>query len=312
MSRPRVVALGGGHGLAASLTALRHTTDDITAVVTVADDGGSSGRLRREYEVLPPGDLRMAVAALCEDTSQGREWRHVLQHRFGAGGPLEGHPLGNLLILTLWSLYEDPVAGLEAVTRLVGARGRVLPMTSVPLVIEADVLGADPQRPNETVTVRGQVSVATTKGQVLATRFDPPAPPACPQAVEAVRDAEWVVLGPGSWYTSVMTHLMVPDLRDALSDTDGKLCLTLNLSLNTAETNGYTAARYLESIAEIAPGLGVDVVLADPAVIDDERALRQAARRLGAQVVTTRLASTRRKDVHDTLRLAAAYTDIFS
>lgn len=122
-----MVALGGGHGLAASLEALRHTTDEVTAVVTVADDGGSSGRLRREYSVLPPGDLRMALAALCEDTAQGRLWRDVLQHRFGVGGPLEGHALGNLLVLTLWDLLDDPVRGLDAAVRLVGARGRILP-----------------------------------------------------------------------------------------------------------------------------------------------------------------------------------------
>src|SRR3954463_14865218 len=144
---PRVVALGGGHGLAASLAALRHLTDRLTAVVTVADDGGSSGRLRREFGVLPPGDLRMALSALCDDGEWGRLWRDVLQHRFASAGALNGHALGNLLIVTLWELLDDPVAGLDWVGGLLGARGRVLPMAAVPLDIEAQVLGIDPDDP---------------------------------------------------------------------------------------------------------------------------------------------------------------------
>ena len=136
---PHVVACGGGHGLAATLTALRHVAERLTAVVTVADDGGSSGRLREELGVLPPGDLRMALAALCDDTEWGRTWAAVLQHRFVSAGPLDGHATGNLLISALWQQLGDDVAGLDLVASLLGARGRVLPMSSVPLVIEADM-----------------------------------------------------------------------------------------------------------------------------------------------------------------------------
>ncbi len=118
---PRVVALGGGHGLAASLSALRRVTDEVTAVVTVADDGGSSGRLRDELGVLPPGDLRMALAALCGDDEWGQTWARVVQHRFRSGGPLEGHAVGNLLIVALWELLDDPVRGLAWMGRLLGA-----------------------------------------------------------------------------------------------------------------------------------------------------------------------------------------------
>ena len=118
MNGPRVVALGGGHGLAASLAALRLVTDRVTAVVTVADDGGSSGRLRDEFNVLPPGDLRMALAALCDDRPWGQIWRDVLQHRFGGDGPLGGHAMGNLLIVALWDQLGDTVAGLDLVARL--------------------------------------------------------------------------------------------------------------------------------------------------------------------------------------------------
>ena len=141
---PRAVALGGGHGLAASLSALRRVTGDLTAIVTVADDGGSSGRLRRDYGVLPPGDLRMALAALCGDDEWGTTWSKVVQHRFGGDRELAGHAVGNLLIVALWDLLDDPVAGLEWVGRLLGTGGRVLPMAAVPLDIVAEVVGADP------------------------------------------------------------------------------------------------------------------------------------------------------------------------
>src|SRR3954465_11585963 len=151
----RAVALGGGHGLAAPLGALGRVTGWVTAVVTVADDGGSSGRLRREFGVLPPGDLRMALSALCDDGEWGRLWRDVLQHRFASAGALHGHAMGNLLILSLWELLGDTVEGLDWVGRLLGARGRVLPMASVPLDIEATVEGLDPARPHDVDTVRG-------------------------------------------------------------------------------------------------------------------------------------------------------------
>ena len=224
-----VVALGGGHGLAASLQALRHLTDRLTAVVTVADDGGSSGRLRREFGVLPPGDLRMALSALCEDGEWGRLWRDVLQHRFHSTGPMDNHSLGNLLIVALWQRLEDPVAGLDWVGRLLGARGRVLPMAAVPLEIEASVRGLDAADPDAVRIVRGQVAVAKTAGDVAEVHLVPRRPPACPEAVAAVRDADWVGLGPGSWFTSVLPHLMVPELAAALHETSVRRCVTMNV-----------------------------------------------------------------------------------
>src|SRR5918998_125681 len=209
---PRVVAFGGGHGLAASLSALRRVTDQLTAIVTVADDGGSSGRLRAELNCLPPGDLRMALAALCGDDESGRTWADVLQYRFEGDGGLRGHALGNLLMVGLWERLGDPVAGLDMAARPLGAEGRVLPMASVPLEIEADVIGVDAARPDEVSQVRGQAKVATTPGEVSAVRLMPTDPPACLESVEVVMEADWIVLGPGSWFTSVIPHLLVPKL----------------------------------------------------------------------------------------------------
>ncbi|HZW45427.1 MAG TPA: uridine diphosphate-N-acetylglucosamine-binding protein YvcK [Dermatophilaceae bacterium] len=310
MTRPAVVALGGGHGLAASLTALRLVTDRITAVVTVADDGGSSGRLRDEFNVLPPGDLRMALAALCDDTEWGHQWSDVLQHRFDGDGQLAGHAVGNLLIVSLWDLLGDPVRGLDLVGRLLNARGRVLPMAAVPLNIEASVMGADPTRPLEITTVRGQVEVATTRGRVMAVQLKPEEPPACDEAVVAIRAADWVILGPGSWFTSVMPHLLVPGVRDALLDTRAKRILTLNLVMHTRETAGLSAANHLEVLAAHAPDLHLDVVLADSDVVEDESLMRRVAETMGAELVLARVSDNAQQGHHDSLRLAAAYRDI--
>jgi uncharacterized cofD-like protein len=310
VTRPAVVALGGGHGLAASLEALRLVTDRITAVVTVADDGGSSGRLRDEFGVLPPGDLRMALAALCDDTEWGHQWRDVLQHRFAGDGELAGHAVGNLLIVSLWDLLGDTVGGLDLVGRLLNARGRVLPMAAVPLNIEASVMGADPSQPLEITTVRGQVEVATTRGRVMAVKLNPEEPPACDEAVVAIRAADWVILGPGSWFTSVMPHLLVPGVRDALLDTPAKRILTLNLVMHTSETAGLSAANHLEVLAAHAPDLHLDVVLADSDVVENEARLRRVAEGMGAELVLARVSDNAQQGLHDSLRLAAAYRDI--
>ncbi len=313
MSRTKVVALGGGHGLAASLGALRLVTDGLTAIVTVADDGGSSGRLRTEYDVLPPGDLRMALAALCDDSEWGHLWRDALQHRFPGGGPLGGHALGNLLIVTLWDLLGDTVTGLETVGRLLGARGRVLPMAAVPLEITARVRDADPSRPGEVSLVRGQVAVATTPGEVIGIALEPTNPPVNSDTVEAVADADWVVLGPGSWFTSIMPHLMVPDLARALRDTRARRILTLNLQLSTGETNGFSAADHLKVFAAHAPDMRLDVVLADPSTVESQAQLdqlRATAASMGARLVVMPVCQADDGGRHDTLRLAAAYRDI--
>lgn len=309
---PRTVALGGGHGLAASLSALRRVTDHLTAVVTVADDGGSSGRLRRELAVLPPGDLRMALAALCGDDDWGRTWSNVVQHRFRSEGSLHGHAVGNLLIVALWELLGDPVAGLDWVGRLLGAQGRVLPMSSVPLDIEAVVSGGDPGDPGRLMTVRGQVAVATANGRVRSVSLVPADPPACAEAVAAVRDADWVVLGPGSWFSSVMPHLLVPDLAEAILETRARRVVALNLAPQPGETAGFSPANHLEVLARHAPALRVDVVLADTAVVDDPPGLEAAAAALGARLCLAPVAAGDGVPRHDPVRLAAAFERIFT
>lgn len=306
--QPRVVALGGGHGLAATLGALRHVTSDLTAIVTVADDGGSSGRLRQELGVLPPGDLRMALSALCDESDWGHVWRDVLQHRFHSSGSLDGHAVGNLLIATVWELLDDPVAGLELIGQLLGAKGRVLPMAAVPLEIEADVsYGSGGPRS----VVRGQSRVAVTSGHVERVRLLPAQPPACAEAVAAIHAADWVILGPGSWFTSVMPHLLVPEIAAALQSTKARVALTMNLSAQDGETTGFSTADHLATLSEYAAELRLDVVVADPSAVTDLDELTAAVHQIGGRLLLRQVSEGDGTPRHDTLRLAAAYSDAF-
>jgi conserved hypothetical protein, cofD-related len=306
---PAVVALGGGHGLSASLSALRQLTHRLTAIVTVADDGGSSGRLRAEFPILPPGDLRMALAALCGDDQVGRAWAEVLQARFPGDGPLGGHSIGNLLIAGLWQQLDDPVAGLDMVAAMLHVEGRVLPMAAVPLVIEADVIGADPSRPDELSLVVGQEAVALARGDIAAVRLSPANPPAVAEAVAAIGEADYLILGPGSWYSSVIPHLLVPELAEAIRRTAAKRVITMNLVPTEDETPSYTAARHIEVLAEHAPQVRWDVVLADPSFAND-RHLAGFVSSIGAELVVAPVQMRDGSPRHDPFLLASAYAGI--
>lgn len=309
-----VVALGGGHGLSASLKALRRVTPHLTAVVGVSDDGGSSGRLREEFGIVPPGDLRMALAALCGDDTWGSTWARVLQHRFSSKGELDGHSLGNLLITALWEETDNLVDGLDWVARLLDAKGKVLPLCIEPLEIFANVLTAD----GKADTVRGQVQVATTAHKIQAIGLEPSNPAVCEQAVAAVRHADFVVLGPGSWYTSVLTHFQVPEMTRALHETTASRVLVLNLRPQSGETEGYSAANYLEVLAKSYPDFKLDVVLADADHVRQESAgsgdrLQELVVASGARLVLAPLAKSQGlSDQHDPALLASAFTSIFA
>jgi uncharacterized cofD-like protein len=302
--------LGGGHGLAASLAALRELTPHVTAVVTVADDGGSSGRLRRELGAVPPGDLRMALAALAGADEWGRTWARLLQHRFGGTGALRGHPVGNLLLAGLAETLGDPVAALDTVAGMVHAVGRVLPMSPQPLEIAADVVGLDDADPQRVFRIRGQVAVATTVGRVVSVTLVPPAPPACAEAVAAIAAADLVVLGPGSWFTSVLPHLLVPDLLAALAGTGAKRVVALNLAAQPGETAGFSPQQHLDVLAAHAPGLRVDAVVADADSVADTRGLISSVTALGARLLLAPVAAGDGTPRHDPRRLAAAYRQV--
>jgi uncharacterized cofD-like protein len=258
------VALGGGHGLHATLSALRRLTDSVTAVVTVADDGGSSGRLRRELGLLPPGDLRMALAALAAADDGGKRWQALVQHRFGGTGALAGHAVGNLLLAGLMEVLGDPVAALDEVGALLGLRGRVLPMSCDPLDIEAEVTGLGSR---DGALIRGQVAVASTPGRVQRVWLRPERPRACPEALDAVKAADVLLLGPGSWFTSVIPHVLVPELREALIASPARRIVVLNLAPEPGETAGFSPEQHLAVLSQHAPALRVDAVIADVAAV---------------------------------------------
>jgi uncharacterized cofD-like protein len=305
----RAVALGGGHGLHASLCALRLLTTDLTAVVTVADDGGSSGRIRRELNVLPPGDLRMALAALAGADAEHQFWADLLQHRIGGSGALAGHPLGNLLLTGLLEGDQDPVSALARLGGLVGAVGRVLPMSPVPLDLVGEADRFDPDEPARTRQIRGQTSLAATTGRVRSVRLLPPGAPACAAAVDAVREADLVVLGPGSWFTSVIPHLLLRELGRALATTDAAVMVILNLVPQAGETDDYAAADLLRVLLDHAApvgGLRVDAVLADTEAVGDERELATLTRTMGARLVVSKLSADDSAERHDPMRLSEA------
>ncbi|NBU93438.1 MAG: YvcK family protein, partial [Actinobacteria bacterium] len=220
----KVVCLGGGHGLAATLQAMRNLTSDVTAIVTVADNGGSSGRLREEFNSLPPGDLRMALAALCGDDDWGRSWAQIMQYRFTSSGEMDNHAVGNLLLTALWDRDGDPVKGLARVGDLLRVVGKVLPMALEPLDIEGIF-----QQNGKSQTVRGQIQVAAAKGEVTQLRLIPDSPKPTPEALDAIATADWITFGPGSWLSSVMPHFLLKDQAQAILNSTAKKVLIFNL-----------------------------------------------------------------------------------
>lgn len=309
--QPKVVALGGGHGLAATLSALRNVTTAITAIVTVADNGGSSGRLRKEFSIFPPGDLRMALAALCGDDEWGRSWAEIMQYRFTSEGALNGHPVGNLLLAALWDRDEDPVAGLDRVASLLKVVGRVLPMASEPLDTEATFLTSVGR-----VVVRGQAQVAIAKGKLDSLRILPENPVARPEALEAIADAEWITMGPGSWFSSVLPHLLVPAQRQALVETGAKRIVLLNLDAHANWTGeeyaGHAPEEHLGLIARYAPAMQCDFVIADASVIKDVPTLRQLVAEMGGELVVADLRKAPGSVHHDVEKLTSVFHHIMT
>jgi uncharacterized cofD-like protein len=246
----RVVALGGGHGLAATLRAVRTYADEVTAIVSVADDGGSSGRLREAFGIPAPGDVRRCLVALGQPDSL---WGRAFEYRFEAG-ELEGHALGNLLITGLAAATGDFATALREAGRLVGAVGRVLPATAGPVTLKAEVAGHE---------VVGQVRVQDADGPKSHVSFVPPdaAPPL--EAVAAIQEADQVILGPGSLYTSVLAAAAVPALRRALAERSGGRVYVCNLRPQLPETAGFDAADHIDALRH--HGIVVDMVIHDPA-----------------------------------------------
>lgn len=248
---PKVVAVGGGRGLAATLRAVSTFTDDVVAVVSVADDGGSSGRLRELLNVMPPGDLRKCLVALAEPDSL---LATAFAHRF-AEEELAGHALGNLVITGLIEAAGDAVAGLDEACRLLGVRGRVLPATTVPVILRADSDGG---------AVAGQVAVmGTTHIRHVALEPDDAAPPDA--VVDALTEADLIIIGPGSLFTSVLAALVVPGIRDAIAHSSARTVYICNLRQQHPETSGFDVGMHLAAL--VAHGIVPQVAVYDPSAL---------------------------------------------
>jgi uncharacterized cofD-like protein len=252
---PRVVAIGGGTGLSSLLRGLKAYTNNLTAIVTVADDGGSSGELRKNMGVLPPGDIRNCLSALSDDEALLTQ---IFQYRFAAGAGLNGHTLGNLLITAMADItgsFEEAVA--EA-GRVLAVKGKVLPSTLHDVKLVADI-----QLPKTSgdVMVKGESEITKVAGKVKRVWLEPDNPLAFPPAIQAILNADLVLIGPGSLYTSILPNLLVPDLADALRSSRALKFFICNVASQRGETDGYTAGDHARTVEKHMGGRMFDMIL---------------------------------------------------
>ena len=279
MSRPHVAALGGGTGLSSLLRGLKARDLDISAIVGVADDGGSSGRLRRELGILPPGDIRNVLVALAEDESlMGR----LFQYRF-ADGDLSGHPFGNLILAALSQVTGSFDEAVREASRVLNVKGRVIPGA-----LEHVRLWAEREDGSEAC---GETRIASGTGACRRVWLDPE-PAAHPEAIAAIADADLVLLGPGSLFTSVLPHLAVAEIAEAVRTAPGLRVYVCNVMTQPGETDGMDAATHLDRVLEMAPG-GVDMVVVhqgplDAAALAHYTAQGQEPVRVDADALTAR------------------------
>ncbi len=264
---PKVVAIGGGHGLNTLLRGLKEHTDNITAIVTVADDGGSSGRLRRELGMLPPGDFRNCLAALSDAEGLVSQ---LFQYRFAENSDLEGHSFGNLYLSAMTAITGSFEAALEESSRVLAVRGRVIPSTLAQVTLAAEVLAPAAANSNGrslVAHVRGESNIGHAEGRIQRVYLQPEDAQAYPEAIRAILDADLIVIGPGSLYTSVLPNLLVQDLCAALASAPSVKVYVCNVATQAGETAGYDVQDHVEALTSHV-GRGVfSVVLANGNII---------------------------------------------
>lgn len=234
---PKIVVIGGGTGLSTLLRGLKHYTANITAIVTVADDGGSSGRLRREIGVLPPGDIRNCLAALADEEKLLTE---LFQYRFSAGDGLTGHSFGNLFLTALSEITGDLERAVAASSRVLAIRGQVLPATLADVTLWAEL--------DDGRFIQGESNIPKAGGRIVNIGCTPTNPPGLPAAVRAIKDADYIIMGPGSLYTSVIPNLLVKDIADAIAQSPAPCIYVCNIMTQPGETQGYTVSDHIRAI----------------------------------------------------------------
>jgi len=235
---PKIVALGGGTGLSTLLRGLKEYSSNITAIVTVADDGGSSGRLRREIGVLPPGDIRNCVAALADD--EEKLLSDLFQYRFESGDGLSGHSFGNLFLTAMTKITGDLESAIAASAKVLAVRGQVLPATSSDVNLWAELIDGR--------IIEGESNIPHSGGKIARVGCTPANPPALPAAIKAIHEADYIILGPGSLYTSIIPNLLVPEIRDAIAQATVPRFYVCNVMTQPGETDNYTVADHIKAI----------------------------------------------------------------
>lgn len=310
------MAIGGGTGLSALLRGLKHHVGSglrqVTGVVTVTDDGGSSGRLRRELGVLPPGDIRNCIAALADDEDL---LTRLFQYRFPNGGGLMGHSFGNLFLTALTGITGDFHQAILTAEEVLRVRGKIFPATLHDVALRGRGVSGR--------IYDGESAVGTSAETLAGLELDPPAPPAFPPAMQALEAADLILLGPGSLYTSILPNLLIPGIRQALRRARARTVLLLNLMTQPGETDGMMGADHLQAIERHAGQGLVDIVLASSTPISERRLelyaetgaeqvriQREALEEMGIQVVETDLLAEGDLIRHDSARLASAVLDL--
>jgi uncharacterized cofD-like protein len=252
----------------------------------------------------------MALAALCGDDEWGRSWAEIMQYRFTSEGEMNGHALGNLLLTALWDRDGDPVAGLDRVGELLKVVGRVLPMSLDPLTIEAKF--------NDGNVIRGQVEVGTYRGaleeiRIMSTNSDAGAPRATQEALDAIKDSDWITIGPGSWYSSVMPHLLLEEQLNSIIASDARKVIVLNLDDPYGdELSGTSPHHHLAVMQRFAPTLRFDIALADKSAERYGNALKSKVEEMGGRLVLADVTQKSDPHHHDWQKLTSAFSHIFA
>ena len=255
---PKIVVLGGGTGLSNLLRGMKQYSSNITAIVTVADDGGSSGRLRREMGVLPPGDIRNCLAALADEEKLMTE---LFQYRFESGSGLVGHSFGNLFLTVMNEITGDLEQAIAASSKVLAVRGQVLPSTSVDVQLWAEL--SDGRR------IVGESKITEARGHIVHIGCLPPDPPALPKAVKAIEEADYIVIGPGSLYTSIIPNLLVPELVKAISARKVPRIYVCNIMTEPGETDGFSVSDHVRAIDSACGAYVFDAVLVQKVMPSD-------------------------------------------
>lgn len=298
---PHIVALGGGHGLSMLLRGLKNKTSNLTAIVTVADDGGSSGRLREEMDIIAPGDLRNCLVAMADKESVLEQ---LFQYRFGGNGELAGHSLGNLFLAALIKEFGNPENALEAASKVLKIRGKVIPATTE----EVRLVG----KMSDGSVVEGESEIAAYPADIVSLSTIPENPIAVGDALEAIKQADMIILGPGSLYTSIMPNLLVPELLQAIRESSAPCVYICNVMTQPGETTGYTVGDHLEALKKVTGDGVIGYVLANKQPVS-EKIQEQYARagsypvkidegkveKLGAFLITANLLGVEAGAVHD-------------